>query len=175
MGADGSSGSSQQCPRDEAELRYTAQRGKVPGTLQKNGPENMTAWKQGMKGKAGTSMTNFKERTVKCQVNCCLPGWQGSCQTIWWCHFYGRDPVQVLQELSRNNDGLCCVHHTYLCSRMRALSAFPSSWSLGCQALTDISPWMDCPTDKEDTRILCSDFVLPFLSQEGLQTHHSSI
>lgn len=75
MGADGSSGSSQQCPRDEAGLRYTAQRGKVPGTLQKNGPENMTAGKQGMKGKAGTSMTNFKERTVKCQGNCCLPSW----------------------------------------------------------------------------------------------------
>lgn len=97
MGADGSSGSSQQCPRDEAELRYNAQRGKVPGTLQKNKPENMTAGKQGMKGKAGTTwLISWRELlsargTADCpaDVEGKLPNYlvvsflrQGSCASI---------------------------------------------------------------------------------------------
>ena len=42
-GVDGSSEGSQQCPKDEAELRYTAQRGKVPSTLQQT-DQKISLW-----------------------------------------------------------------------------------------------------------------------------------
>lgn len=141
QGADSSVGGWQQHPRGEGELMYSTQRGKIPGPLQQIDQKTSLQGCKGWRAKQVPAWLIQRRELLSARGASVCPtdiqgklpnylalssSWQLSCTGI----------ARMIKA-----DGLFCVCDTRWCSRMRALSAFLSSWSLTCWTLTD------CPTD----------------------------